>query len=375
MGEGFMSTSMNSLLGRRLFRLFLLICAVFFLGGCAKPVAERVLWPMPPNEPRLEWLGVYYNESSFPNQSMMAKITGEGSGSVFQRATDVASNGKGQVYVTDILSSQVKVFDFNAGKVTDLARGGVFKEPVGVAVDGDGRIYVADAGQKSVLVYSPEHQPLFSFGGQDLFDKPAFLAVNDRLGRVYVTDSIGHKIVVFNKEGRHLFTFGRQGFNDGDLYVPQGIAINAQDQVFVADMLHFKIQVFDAEGQFLYSFGSQGVAPGAFEMPKDVAIDSEGHVYVTDTRKAAMLVFTGKGEFLLSTGMGKTGHAMGYVLPAGIAIDGRDRIFVVDQWLGRITEWQYLSGRYLQERPLDSELLKAREERLHRLRQGGTDLR
>lgn len=375
MGDGLMGTAAPKLLGKSLGRLILLVVAGLLFGGCAKPVTERVLWPMPPNEPRLEWLGVYSNESSFPNQSMMSKIAGEGGGTVFQRATGVASNGRGQVYVSDILLNQVKVFDFNAGKITDLAGGGVFKDPVGVAVDKDGRIYVADAGQKVVLVYSSDHKPLFSFGGQDLFEKPAFLAVNDRLGQIYVTDSNGHRVVVFNKDGRHLFTFGQQGFAEGDLYVPQGIAIDAQDRVFVADMLHFKIQVFDADGQFLYSFGSQGIAPGAFEMPKDIAIDSEGHVYVTDTRKAALLIFTEKGEFLLSTGMGKTGHAMGNVLPAGISIDDRDRIYVVDQWLGRITEWQYLSGRYLQERPLEPDLLKAREERLRRLLQGGVDPR
>lgn len=356
-------------LNGNLIRLFLIAVVGFFVGGCAKPVAERVLWPMPPNEPRLEWLGVYYNESSFPNQSMMAKITGGDTASVFQRATGVASNGKGLVYVSDILAGKVKIFDFNAGRVGDLGQGSVFQNPIGVAVDGEGRIYVADGRRKAVLVYSAAHQPLFSMGEGDLFSKPAFVAVNDRLGRIYVTDSQDHKVLVFNKEGRHLFTFGKHGFGEGDLYAPQGIAIDDQDRVFVADMFHFKIQVFDAEGKFLYAFGSQGTAPDNFEMPKCLAFDSEGHLYVTDIRKSAMLIFTAEGRFLLSTGMGKTGHALGYVMPSGITIDGRDRIYIADQWLNRITEWQYLSTRYLQERPIDPGLLKSREERLRRLQQ------
>lgn len=352
-----------------LIRLFLFAVVGFFLGGCAKPVSERILWPMPPNEPRLEWLGVYRNESSFPNQTFMSKVVGGDTSSVFQRAMGVASNGKGQVYVADILAGKVKIFDFNAGSVGDLGQGSVFQSPIGLAVDGDGRIYVADGRRKAVLVYSAAHQPLYSIGGGDLFSKPAFVAVNDRLGRIYVTDSQAHKVVVFNKEGRHLFTFGKHGFEEGDLYAPQGIAIDDQNRVFVADMFHFKIQVFDAEGKFLYAFGSQGTAPGDFELPKGLAFDSEGHLYVTDARKSAMLIFSAEGEFLLSTGLGKTEHAMGYVMPSGITIDSRDRIYITDQMLNRITEWQYLSPRYLQERPIAPELLKAREERLRRLQQ------
>ncbi len=351
------------------FRPIVFLLSLLALTGCARP-AERFFWPPPPNEPRFEWLNVYYSANDFKRSSVssaMRALAGEDFEFALGKPFDIASDGQGNVYVSDNVKHQVLVFDMNAAQVIPLGAGGTFKEPLGMAVDRQGRLYVADAGQKAVLVFGRDRSPLHSIGNPDSFDKPAFVAVNDALQRIYVTDAKGAKVVVFDMDGRQLFRFGEPGLGDGAFYAPQGVAVAPDGKVFVADMFNFRIQVFDGNGKFLYKFGSQGLDASQFELPKDLAFDSEGHLHVTDARKAAVLSFKPDGTFLLLTGLGKTGHAMGFSLPGGIAIDGKDRMYVVDQLLRRFSEWQYLSAAHLKDHPIDPALIEEQKARMREL--------
>ena len=80
--------------------------------------------------------------------------------------------------------------------------------PLGIALDKAGNLYVADGKEKKVLVFSSKGSPLFSFGDEEVFGKPAYVAINDRLGRIYVSDSKEHRIAVFDMQGDHLFFIG-----------------------------------------------------------------------------------------------------------------------------------------------------------------------
>ncbi len=353
---------------------FCLLIVVIFLSlvGCAKPPQERVLWPPPPNDPKLEWLNVYYSEENFPKGAGAAafqSLVGEGSDFPFMKPVGIVSDGKGKVYVSDTLLKEVKVYDMTLRQVSSLARKNVFKKPLGMALDSEGRIYVVDGGSSQVLVFSADHKPLFSFGEPELLKMPAFIVVHDGLDRIYVSDAHGHRIVVFDRQGKHLFSFGQHGPGDGQFYSPQGLAFDQDNRLFVADQYNFRIQVFDAEGKFLDKFGELGDQLWQFEMPKDLAFDSEGNLYVVDARKAAFLIYRKDGRLLLNVGMGRTGHAMGFLLPAGISIDSRDRVYVTDQLLKRYTEWQYLSQAYLEANPISEAELERQRDKMERVRE------
>lgn len=346
--------------------LVVTVLAAALLGGCAKPEGYRFLWPVPPSEPRLEYIGLYRAEADFKKggfEKASAQLLGEVS-EPFAYPFGVASDGQGKVYVSDPGQQNIRVLDYKQRKsyfFSDRPMG----TPYDLALDAAGRLYAADTRSKSVLVYdAATHTALRRIGGPDIFGHPVFVAVNDRLGRLYVTDVKGAEIEVFDLEGQHLFAFGGAGSGEGQFNRPQGLAIGADDRVYVADALNARVQVFDADGKFLSLFGTRGDALSQLVMPKDLAFDRQGHLHVVDTRKGALLTFDADGTFLLYTGTGeKTSGPLGFGNPTAIAIDRTDRIYIVDLLNKRLSIWQYLNPDYLREHPVTEEDLRVLEEK------------
>lgn len=66
----------------------------------------------------------------------------------------------------------------------------------------------------------------------------------------------------------------------GELYWPEGIAIDAKDVVYIAESN--RVSVFTSTGGFVTSFGSHGRQPGQFDFPQGIAVDHSGVVCVCD---------------------------------------------------------------------------------------------
>jgi len=74
-----------------------------------------------------------------------------------------------------------------------------------------------------------------------------------------------------------------------------------------------------------------------------VAADDEGNVYVVESMHDTLLVFDAQARLLLS--IGGTGSEVGrFYLPAGVWVDGRNRVFVADMFNGRVVVFQFLGG-------------------------------
>lgn len=333
------------------------------LASCAdspdRPL--RILWPPPPERPILEFIGAYSHEDDFPvtaNQRLVKLMVAERPLGL-KMPFGIVSDGKGKVYVSDIRDRSIKVFDFNAKKVSYLTDGPFYDMPLGLALDGAGNLFVADGEKGKVLVFSPQGTPLFSFGDKEIFGRPAYIAINNRLGRIYVSDGRRHRIAVFDIKGSSLFFIGGPGAEKGQFAAPQGIAVDKKDRLFVADMLNARIQVFDAEGNFLYTFGKQGRESTYFENPKDLSFASDGNLYILDHRKALLFTYTPEGKLLLITGGAKrTSSRLGFSTPASIYIDSTDRVYITDQLNRRFSVWQYLSEDYLRNHPITEDEMK-----------------
>jgi DNA-binding beta-propeller fold protein YncE len=314
-----------------------------------------VLWPPPPNQPHLEWVGTYWSLDQMPKtaaEKMSKSFLGGQPEPVFKRPFGIASSGDGRIFVSDADLRQITVYDLNTRSVYPFSQTGAVRAPFGLAMDSAGRLYVADTVGQTVLVFGPNDAPLFSIGGPEVLEHPVFVAVDEARDRVYVSDARAHRIVVFDMRGKHLKSFGEWGPQDGNFYSPQGLAVDKAGNLYVADMLNARVQVFDADGKFLRKFGERGDLQTNFEMPKGLAIDSDGNLHITDARKGAMLSYNTEGRLLLFTGGGKPDHPLSLAMPAGIWVDKNDRIYVVDQLGRRFTVWQYLNPEYLREHPL-----------------------
>lgn len=332
----------------------LIILFLLALTGCASTPAVRFVWPPPPDEPRLEWVGVYYSENSFKlaaSGEAFRKFLGAADEIIMKAPFGIVSDGKGKVYVSDIHERNVRIFDFNERKTRLLQQSSTMTTPTGLGIDKTGNLYVADSGKGVVRVFSPQGRPLFVFAEEEM-TKPAYLAVDDEGGRIYVSDGMEHFIAVFDLQGKFLFKFGERGNEDGQLYAPQGLALSPEGHLYVADMFNARIQYFDRDGNFLGRFGERGDQKNQFENPKDLSFDSAGNLYVVDGRRSDLMIYTPEGKLLLVVGDGKAStHPMAFAAPRGIFIDGNDRIYVAENLNRRFSAWQYMSKEYLAEHP------------------------
>lgn len=117
--------------------LFLLI-ALLFLAGCATELPKqtrRYVWPRPPDEPKIEWIKSYYSQNDFPKSQFQSNIEflfGAPLPITFEKPIDIKANGKGLVYVTDIVKKSIFVYDLNNATVTVWKKNQVGEKPLAI---------------------------------------------------------------------------------------------------------------------------------------------------------------------------------------------------------------------------------------------------
>lgn len=338
-----------------------LIFATMLLCRCTagpNPNDEEIkpVWPLPPEQPRIAYLGSYKGESTFYQQtSFETFLFGEREKSGFidmQKPYGVAAYGD-TIYVVDSQTRTVFILDTSEKKVSFL---GVEEQirlvvPIGIAIDADGNIYVSDVSLKQVLVYDSRGKLRMAIGNKDVFQNPTGLAIDNRLQKLYVVDTKAHAIHVYSTKGKPLFTFGKNGIENGEFHYPSNVAVDPRNgNIYVVDTMNFRVQVFNSEGKFIRKFGRIGLTFGCFSRPRGIAIDSEGHAYVVDANFGNFQIFDEQGNLLLFVGKGGYGPGEFY-LPAGAYIDDQDRLYVVDSWNCRLQVFQYLSEKWKKEHP------------------------
>lgn len=294
--------------------------------GCATktPVATpQVLFPAPPDEPRIQYLWSFGSEAGLGKRSSLETfVTGtEGVHRPILKPYGVAIK-KGKIYVCDTQAGNLSIADLERRRLRYLRPEGqaAFKLPANVAVDDEGTIFVTDTGRQQLLIFNAELEPVAQLGNPGEM-RPAGVAVSG--DRVYVTDMAGHCVRVYNKASRELlFTFPKQGAKEEEhLFNPSNIAVDGLGRICVSDSGGFAVKIFDKEGKHLQTLGELGVSPGRFAMPKGVAGDREGRVYVVDAAAPVVQLFDPKGQLLMFFGQPASSGPGGLYLPAGIAVD------------------------------------------------------
>ncbi len=328
------------------------VSVLVLLAGCAGTggsVAERPFWPKPPDPARFIYAATVRSELDIVQVTRGDRFRNAVSGAdpraapAFKKPYDVAARN-GRILVSDSGGEIVHLFDIPQGQLFRVGRGekGRLLQPSGVTIDTRGNFYVADIKAKHVNVYNPVGHFVRSFGSEELFAKPADVAVSKSGDRIYVVDLGGidsdkHRVTVFDPEGKVLFTFGKHGNAFGEFHLASHIGVGPNDEVYVLDAGNFRVQVFDRDGKFLRTWGKIGVGIGDFARPRGLALDAEGNVYVTDATFVNFQIFNSQGQLLMW--IGNTGHddkPGQYGLPAGIAVDEINHVYVVDQLYTKI---------------------------------------
>ncbi len=340
----------------RSFSRFALIGALMIvLFGCAaKAPAPRFVWPPPPEQPRMEWKGVFYSEASLKRaagKDNLSKFLGSTDDIIMITPYGIVSDSAGKVFVSDIHRKNIWVFDFNENKVDLFSKNSAMQTPTGMAMDKAGNLYVADSGKGVVWVFNSEGKALSMIGEKEM-TKPSYLTIDDTNNRLYVSDGKDNFVAIFDLQGNFLSRFGELGREPGQFHAPQGLTIGPDGNLYVADMYNARVQYFDTEGKYLGSFGERGDQTGQFENPKDLVFDSEGNLHVIDGRRSNLMTFTPDGKLLLVTGTGQASVSeFGFGAPRSVFVDANDRIYVSEALGKRFSVWQYMSSAYLKRNP------------------------
>ena len=327
----------------------------------------KIVWPLPPEIPRVAFKDIYTGEKVDPNlftkkgrkATWMDRLAGSLPADQVQvdklpfqlmRTYGVGVDSKGKIYAADQAVGAVFIFDPESkDHVQMIAHGreANFGLIAGVALDDDDRLFVTDAKLRHVLVFNPKHGQEATFGA-DVLVRPAGIAIDRENRFVYVADPGNDVVDVFDADNYKLLRqIGKpsrkhEQTEPGTFSLPEGVAVDSDGNVFVADTFNDRVEIFDADGQFISTFGKNGDGPADFERPKGIAIDCDGHIWVVDAAQNMVKVFNQQGRLLIYFG-GPGNYPGQFMVPWGIAIGPANQVVVSETYFGRVQVFRYIT--------------------------------
>ncbi len=201
----------------------------------------------------------------------------------------------------------------------------------------------------------------FAGGGEERFEGPGKMVryrapegiAIDKNGNLYTTEYRSGVIRKITQEGIVSILAGKDtvlGVADGAsgearFNRPHGIAVDSEFNVYVIECKSFTVRKITPDGHVKTLAGIPGIrgskdgnsAEATFSMPEDIAVNSKGYLYIADTYNYTIREISPDGKVKTFAGKaGEAGHSDGnglqsrFNMPIGIAIDGKDNIYVAD---------------------------------------------
>lgn len=309
-------------------------------------VHPPVVWPPPPDPPRIQLIGELRGEASLGRkptgwQVLREALAGPEPPVEFSHPAAVAVNPP-RVYVADTGLGVVHILNLETREYA-VARGSEddpLQIPIDLVVQPDKSIVVIDRGRAcfDILDAAGTHQRTSRC---ETLAAPVSAVAPTSTANAFVVDVATHAIYELSDWSSVVSQVGARGSDPGQFNYPSGIAWHSDVGFVVADAMNFRVQVLAPTGSPV-AFGRKGNAAGDFSRPRDVAVDSDGHIYVLDNQFENVQIFDAAGRLLLAFGGG--GDRPGQLsLPSGITIDDQDRIWIADSGNRRVQVFQYLS--------------------------------
>ena len=244
--------------------------------------------------------------------------------------------------------------------------------PIGVAVDGHGTLYIADSKDNKVravtlhtgtivTVAGDGHKGSGGDGGPatraQLYG-PAGLAM-DRRGILYIADAYNNRVRAVDLRTGTISTAAgadkatergeRSVFAHGQLDLPTAIATDGRGILYIADSGNNRVRAFNSSARTIVTVAGDGLRGGGGDggpatraylySPDGVVVDGRGTLYIADTgndtvravdpRTGTIMTIAGGGR---RDTRGASSPAVRADLggPAGLAVDGHNRLYIAD---------------------------------------------
>lgn len=299
---------------------------------------------------------VYGQVGTFAGGRAPVTFDGTGTGAGFNFPSGAATDGAGNVYISDYGSGAIRKITSGA-VVTTIAN---VSTPSGIAVDNQGNIFVTDFqnnyiykintnGTKSIYAGNGSAGSANGMATAASFNNPGGIAI-DALGNLFLADQQNNKIREITPAGV-VTTFagnGNAGANDGiglaaSFNNPDGLVVDKQGNVYVADTKNNLIRKITPAGVVttFAGSGSPGNTDGtgiaaSFNYPTSVAIDASGNLYVADYKNNLIRKITPNGVVTTLAGTGSAGNINGvgasasFNAPLGLVVDTFGNMYISD---------------------------------------------
>lgn len=254
----------------------------------------------------------------------------------FLRPADIAVDAQANLYVADSQNNRVEKFNTDGKLLATSGPDAALHEPWGIAVDRQGTVYVADTWNHRIVKLDAQLKLLGVWGyatrptGPDSLLSlygPRSIAF-DVSGDLLVTDTGNNRIVKYSPDGQPLGSYGSLGSGPGQFQEPVGIAVGADGTVYIADTWNGRIDIFDPQMRFLRSLPVRGWESRDIEDKPYLALLPNGDILATQPKASHMLELSPAGAIV------KTIDALGPDLllkdPLGVATDANGMIYVSD---------------------------------------------
>jgi sugar lactone lactonase YvrE len=300
------------------------------------------------------------------------KVAVDAAGNLFiadtfnHRVREVSASG----VITTVAGTGSPGYSGDGGAATSARLNG----PDGVAVDADGDLFIADHDNQRVrevsasgVITTVAGTGTYGYSGDGgaatsaRLSYPSGVAV-DAAGNLFIADSYNYRVrkvsasgVITTVAGNGIYGYSGDGgaATAAQLYLPQGLAVDAADNLFIADYRNQRVRKVSAGGVITtvagtgtsgYS-GDGGAATSArLYDPEGVAVGAAGTLFIADTDNHRVREVSASGVITTAAGTGTPGYsgdggdATSARLngPTGVAVGANGDLFIADFYNYRV---------------------------------------
>jgi sugar lactone lactonase YvrE len=246
---------------------------------------------------------------------------------------------RNEILIADTDNDSIGIFDTNGNLRFRFGHEKRVSSPISVATDSAGNIYWSEANTSKVkqadfrgeLVKEYDFSKL-TVGQNQIFPGKLFVNKTDNL---YMVDRASGQVVKLNPEEQ--FITALEGIQESPLQSKEyaGLQITQDGKLYLLSSLGKAMHVFDTTNHLIESFGEHGPQEYNVSFPTAFAIDGKERIWIVDSFQNRLKLFSANGDYLFQ--LGATGNENGqFYFPIDMVFDSQGRVYVLEKGTNRV---------------------------------------